>query len=222
MTPITPTGDALLDATLGLTDTEWLKEGLGGLSSVPSSELAHIFNIGAGDGLWSKVASAYAADACVVSIDWRTSAGFEKAVPNVVTPVWVPFRHLRARDGSLVVDLSPVRGFTLGGLLREYNAEPSKTAVRYQGLSDITALADGLEDLRMFTGILYGASNNICKAIDLLQSRFKEFNSNQKGEVYYVRGYNSIPSEDAVSRSGVAGASGGDATGDWTVGDQPG
>lgn len=222
MATIAPTGNTLLDATLGLTDTEWLKDGLGGLSSVPSRELAHIFNIGAGDGLWSKVAATYAADARIVSIDWRVSAGFEQAVPNIVAQVWVPFRHLQARDGSLVVDLSPIRGFTLGSLLREYAADPSKTAVRYQGLADLSALADGLDGLRMFTSALYGSSGGVCKAVDLLQGYFKEFNLNQKGEVYYVRGYNPIPSGDSVSGSGVAGDADCDATGDWTVSDQPG
>lgn len=224
MPTITPTGNTLLDATLGVTDKEWLMDGLGGLSAVPSEELTHIFDIGAGDGLWSKVATTYAANARVVSIDWRlwsvTTPAFEHAVLSIAERVWVPARQFAARDGILITDLLPIKGFTLDSLLKEYHADPSKTAIRYQGLVNIPAFLTGLDKLRMFTGALYGPSGDMIGALDLLRANFKEFNLNQKGDVYYVRAYNQVSTGNAVSGSELGGVSDCDAAGDWTVGDR--
>lgn len=227
-TVIAATGDPWVDTVAGITDREWLDDGLMGLAAVPATDLRWIFDLGSGDGKWSKVATSYAIGARVVSVDWRMAAlaavqneSLYRAI-STDTPVWRPISY--TIDGVRVrgLEMAEVEAVSLSSLLADYGADPAFTAVRYQGEGGLPALVDGFPGLRMFTGILVDTLAAFDRILETLHNTFTKVSYERRGEVLYVRCYSERTSGDSMLGTGLGDVAGGDAPGDPVGDNQPG
>lgn len=226
MVSIAATGDQLLDTSLGIVNREWLSDDLMGLSHVPPSEIKWVFDLGSGDGSWSKVATTYAPDARVLAVDWRRHA--VAAVENCLyaaigdeETIWVP-TGITIRNMNPIVNMCAVKGVTFARLLEENAVTPKQTVVRYQGSANaLSSILNSIEGLRMLTVIFYGGPELVGKILTTLKEHFETMTAEKKGDVFYVKCYNEGFAVRNVQWDGLGGVSDCDAAGDESVDHQP-
>jgi hypothetical protein len=186
--------DPLVDLSMGVTSVEWLAKGVGGLETVPPGEIDWLFDIGSGDGHWSRKAGEYAPAATLVCMDWRQPAlaarpDCVKGAPSGAERVWVPDR-VGLGNRSLLLDMAEVPGLTLNKLMLIYGANPERSVIRYQGPACLGEFLGETRGIRYLTGVVYGSPADLLALPDCLRRLFAECEITERKGVLYAQAWN--------------------------------
>lgn len=150
----------IIDLISGVTDKDTVVADRFGVDMDPS-EVGWVFDIGCGDGLWSRVMEDYAPSAKIHEYDWRMAALGRPSVQSVYLSLdkemMVPRAILSntpnpSRASQLMVDMMECTTMSIGDLLKKEEADPARTIVRVccVKVRDVIQQLENIPPLLMF------------------------------------------------------------------------
>lgn len=186
----------VLELVSGVTDKDALVADRFGVDMSPE-EIGWVFDIGCGDGLWSRVMEDYAPTAKIYEYDWRVAAlgrpSVRSVYPSSVERMMVPKAILSSvprptSASQLLVDMMECETKSIASMLSSVGADPLRTVMRVSCvcMRDIIQQLEDAPTLLMF--ILQTPSSDTERdgafVSAMLGTRYNVIQEKEKGILY--------------------------------------